>query len=453
MIVLGAAVFNTWLLQGLFSPCRVTSGSMAETLLGVHRDVVCGSCGFRFACDAAPRLISRRAACPNCGYLENEIEPLPALDGDRVLIDRTAFCVRSPRRWEIAAFADPRDAAQTIVKRVVGLPGETVQIRHGDVYIDGEIQRKTLAQQRAIAVLVHDAGFPPHRDGVPVPRWRGEKAESQWGSAAGRFVRPATAENDPIDWLVYHHRGDAPIQDDCGYNASLSRQFETAAAVTDLALSFRLIETFGSGSLVIRMHDGYGEFQVRIDATTDEYRVSYNDRPVPEACGKVPAGRDGLRCEVWLFDRQLLLAFDGRTVVTWPYEPTEPPVGRSSTPSLLGRSETPSYGTKPTAQPLAIGAKGLGVVLENLRVYRDVYYTQQGWRGLNRPTRLGEDEFFVLGDNSPVSVDSRAWAEGESVKSNSLIGKPLIVIIPVRNANWFGRDVQVPDLGKIRYIR
>ena len=348
-----------------------------------------------------------------------------------MLIDKAVFRVRSPRRWEVVAFADPRDAAQTLVKRVVGLPGETMQIRHGDVYIDGEIQRKTLAQQRAMAVLVHDADYPPHRNGVPAPRWRGEKAESQWGSAAGRFVRPASAESDPLDWLVYHHRGDAPIGDDCGYNAALSRRVEDTAVVTDLALSFRLVETFGSGSLVIRAHDGYGEFQVWIDAGTDDYRVSYNDRPVLAASGKLPARRDGLRCEVSLFDRQLLLAFDGRTAVAWAYEPKSP-VGRPFQADKDGLErpsydsdglERPSYGLIPT-QPLAIGAKGLGVVIENLRVYRDVYYTQQGWRGVSRPCRLGDDEYFVLGDNSPVSEDSRTWPEGLAVNANSLIGKP-----------------------------
>ena len=47
------------------------------------------------------------------------------------------------------------------MKRIVGLPGESVQIRDGDVYIDGEIQRKTLAEQKRLAVLVHDADYSP----------------------------------------------------------------------------------------------------------------------------------------------------------------------------------------------------------------------------------------------------------------------------------------------------
>ena len=316
----GAAVFNAWLLQGLFSPCRVTSGSMAETLLGVHRDVVCGSCGFRFACDAATRLTTPRAACPNCGYLENDLESLPALDGDRVLIDKAVFRVRPPRRWEVVAFADPRNAAQTAVKRVVGLPGETVQIRHGDVYIDGETQRKTLrtAGRRGAGPRRRLSAEPRRRACAAVARREGRKP---MGFGRRAFRAAGHAENDPVDWLVYHHRRDAPIADDCGYNAALSRRVEDTAAVTDLALSFRLVETFGSGSLVIRAHDGYGEFQIWIDAGNGDYRVSYNDRPVPAASGKLSARRDGLRCEVSLFDRQLLLAFDGRTAVAWAYDP------------------------------------------------------------------------------------------------------------------------------------
>jgi signal peptidase I len=66
---------------------------------------------------------------------------------DRVLANRFIYHVREPRRGEIVVFHTP-DAARlkcgaggTFVKRLVGLPGETVEIRLrrglGDVYIDG----------------------------------------------------------------------------------------------------------------------------------------------------------------------------------------------------------------------------------------------------------------------------------------------------------------------------
>jgi len=57
-------------------------------------------------------------------------------DGDRVLTERLTYRVRSPRRWELITYRI--DDGQTAVRRVVGLPGEFVQIRKGgQVVIDG----------------------------------------------------------------------------------------------------------------------------------------------------------------------------------------------------------------------------------------------------------------------------------------------------------------------------
>ncbi len=56
--------------------------------------------------------------------------------GQRVLAYKLAYGVHAPRRGDIVIFAYPRDVRQTYVKRVIGLPGETVAIRHGRVFID-----------------------------------------------------------------------------------------------------------------------------------------------------------------------------------------------------------------------------------------------------------------------------------------------------------------------------
>ena len=61
----------------------------------------------------------------------------PALEsGDVVLINRLAYDLGSPKRFDIAAFA--RDDSSFNIRRVIGLPGETVQIVDGYVYIDGQ---------------------------------------------------------------------------------------------------------------------------------------------------------------------------------------------------------------------------------------------------------------------------------------------------------------------------
>ena len=56
--------------------------------------------------------------------------------GDWVLTEKVSLWVRSPRRWEVIAFVN-RDN-DVVMKRVVGLPGETVQMhRDGQLLVDG----------------------------------------------------------------------------------------------------------------------------------------------------------------------------------------------------------------------------------------------------------------------------------------------------------------------------
>jgi len=57
--------------------------------------------------------------------------------GDRLLADKLTYRLHSPQRGDVVIFYYPRDPQQIYVKRVIGLPGETVQIADGDVYIDG----------------------------------------------------------------------------------------------------------------------------------------------------------------------------------------------------------------------------------------------------------------------------------------------------------------------------
>ncbi len=53
-----------------------------------------------------------------------------------------ALPVRRPRRGEVVLVGDPRDPAHVQVKRVIGLPGETVEVRGGTLLIDGHRHRE-----------------------------------------------------------------------------------------------------------------------------------------------------------------------------------------------------------------------------------------------------------------------------------------------------------------------
>ena len=64
------------------------------------------------------------------GSMENTIMP-----GDRLLGNRLAYIFDEPERGDIVIFKYPDDEKQLFVKRVIGLPGETVTIEDGEIYI------------------------------------------------------------------------------------------------------------------------------------------------------------------------------------------------------------------------------------------------------------------------------------------------------------------------------
>ena len=53
---------------------------------------------------------------------------------DRVLTNKLI----APRRWDLIVFRNPEDPAQNYVKRLVGFPNETLQLKEGSVWIDGK---------------------------------------------------------------------------------------------------------------------------------------------------------------------------------------------------------------------------------------------------------------------------------------------------------------------------
>ena len=58
--------------------------------------------------------------------------------GERVLANKLAYHLSAPKRGEIVIFDYPKDTRQIYVKRVIGLPGETVAIQNGLVSINGK---------------------------------------------------------------------------------------------------------------------------------------------------------------------------------------------------------------------------------------------------------------------------------------------------------------------------
>ena len=66
------------------------------------------------------------------GSMENTIMP-----GDNIFGFRLAYMTEDPERGDVIFFPFPDDESPNYVKRIIGLPGETVTITEGKIYIDG----------------------------------------------------------------------------------------------------------------------------------------------------------------------------------------------------------------------------------------------------------------------------------------------------------------------------
>jgi signal peptidase I len=455
ILLIGILIARTFAAEAYIVP----TGSMAPTLLGQHRDVVCPGCSLRFALGVDEDGHAGRPVCPNCGHMNWDRQEMPEGHGDRLLVQKYLFDLRPPRRWEAAVFQNPADPTQAYVKRVVGLPGESILIRGGDVIIDGQIARKTAAQARSLGILVYDHDHPP-ADSARFPRWLAHLAgggPTAWRFEGTRFRRDADSGSaSRIDWLDYRHwQPDnatyGPIRDFLAYN-SLDLRGENRAR--DLMVEARVTVSAGVQAVAVRIESGADRFLVQVpvdglgplEVRRNGRRLEVDERPdAPRLTGAPEGRRRSMPLAVSVVDQRLSARLDGRDLFT-PIDyddPLDAPGAWSS--------------------PVGIGVLGVGrATIESVRIDRDLYYTDALSTAPRRPFAVGEPyhlgpgEFFVLGDNSPVSNDSRFWAGSPVVRRDLFVGKPFLVHLPSQAVplQVFGRELYwIPDVREIRYIR
>ena len=66
------------------------------------------------------------------GSMENTV-----MTGDRLVANRLSYILKEPERFDIVVFKYPDDESKLYIKRIIGLPGETVEIRNNEIYING----------------------------------------------------------------------------------------------------------------------------------------------------------------------------------------------------------------------------------------------------------------------------------------------------------------------------
>ena len=213
----------------------IPTGSMAPTLMGRHKDLVCPKCSYSFTANAASEIDQNSgeathnevnfATCPMCHYtIRLGFEKSPegpeggderSFNGDRIVVDKLAYQLGEPRRWDVAVFKFPGKADQNYIKRLVGVGDETVRLQYGDVFVKpaGEeefhIARKTPNKLLAVLQPVHDNDYVCKTlDEADWPqRWQSTEAgqPGAWQAAGDHrsFATDGTAA-EPV-WIRYQH--------------------------------------------------------------------------------------------------------------------------------------------------------------------------------------------------------------------------------------------------------
>jgi len=457
-------------------PFGVTTGSMAATVHGNNRQAPCPRCGFPL-CVGSPTNEDRMnpqidAWCPNCGKKPIDLTTMcEEIPGDRLLVDKSIFAHRNPRRWEVAVFRCPVDDTKPYVKRVIGLPGEEIRIFDGDIYANDELVRKPREIFREVRIPVFSMAHVPDPE-TWVSRWVVEPIaddpklpvklkEKETPSAnaetivqGNRLVLDAT--NEPLG-LSYRHRNldtkaDETIRDRLAYNGGVN--LGRVQSAHDFQVECEVEVLSGSGVLSLRLFDGADSVRAdlpigTIEEIAMEGGLSHDGGVQP----KLFAGaklHPGLRhkVEFGFIDRRAFLFVDGVEIA----EPLELPPPKRLFP---GKSGDPAAERKGTDRPLQLGVRGANVVLHDLAIYRDIHYRADGRNAVTSSYVLAANEYFMLGDNSANSKDSREW-EIPGVPERDFLGKPFFIHQPLKvgrfELNGRDRRLQIIDWDRLKLM-
>ncbi|MFO0917714.1 MAG: signal peptidase I [Planctomycetaceae bacterium] len=463
------------------------------------------------AADDARRQI---AICPNCGQPNIQVSEVSRNHGDQLLVFKQSYLYRDPHRWEVVVFRNPSNPLEAFVKRVAGLPGEVIQVIDGDIHVNGTLCRKTWQEQIELRIPVHKHLGTDDRSAGVHPHWTAEAGETDddppWQTSGSGFRLKGRDRSD-LCWVNYAHwvrRGGqhqtsvslmswpaeldsesappaglkydreahrlscvgalpepvrdrlcslsktavfqaavqdlyeqshmAPVNDFYGYNSSDQQQPPTV--VRDLMWSGRVQVSSGKGEFRVEMSTGPHDFAAVFDFHHRDVRLHMDEQEEPVSTGNLPLSlkQDGALVEMSLFDQQVLVAVDG-------------------VPVLPAFAFDTSPGGRVTRHPVRFGGRGIDVDVDDIRLFRDVFYTPEQTRhGVAQPYRLKKDEFFVLGDNSPVSHDSRRW-DAAGMPRHLLVGKPFLVHLPSKPGRLqVGNQhmqLRLPDVDRIRLLK
>lgn len=532
----------------------IPTGSMAPQLLGEHWDLRCPSCGYEYAFGWRDKVAPVRshiytpsgAHCPNCGYAFPYTERDALVNtGDRVLVMKSLYQFTEPQPWDVVVFRNPQSNHDNYIKRLVGLPGETVEIVHGDLFVtrtpgdvdSWRVRRKPPRTQERMWQVVFDNDYRPDDEWLAegsAPRWEEvPRTGNKWKQTDRGRRFEFSGAREPAElafWAPREH-----FLPNYGYNAGPVRDDKVLYSEADVCGDLKLSAVFvpkgddARISLILACRDGRFKAQIGADGLVALYRRSSAaghwaqwDRAIAEPL-KV---NRGYRVALANADFRVTVRLGGRVVLKKDYGvPAD--YKRLKTRLAAFEDHLKAAGTItsqeaeklfPTPE-LRIVAEGAPCELLHVKVHRDVYYTcrqleriepsplgeyaddkamrklieaktnvwgkvvddgtiARGWGVTGRPITLASnkadpdlDEFFVLGDNSPQSLDGRMWTRAAptlrlwtrdrqrqyklgTVPRYNMIGKAIFVYWPsgFRPPGAAGLPI-VPNVGRMRLIR
>lgn len=459
---------------------RIPTGSMAETLRGAHFRVRCAQCGYRYDHDFIAETYgmpntanpSQKLAilhrslespntflasqCPNCGYSEDSairsrdgsfyvkdgdtFKPVytrTVFKGDQIFVLKSIYQFFEPKRWDVIVFKNPIEPQINFIKRCVALPGETLQIVDGDIFINGQIQRKPENVQEELWMVVYDNDFQPARPHEV--RFNGHTwkqpfeniGSSKWNlSADGPTVFELDSANDEVQRIQYNDEQGNDFKATYGYDNPVT--YPMMPVCSDLMVQYHVsMQQNAAVGAEIRKNGITYQGWVHSDGTMEVARLTPGGQSVSlENIQTSPSNLEkSSQFSFAVVDQQLVLQFDSEKLVH--------DLGIGIDAAGTARE------IKPRVQILGTGK----LQLNHIGLYRDIYYlssddderVQRASR--DNPMVLGEKEYFACGDNSPYSADSRMWQkEGLANNGNSytagvvpkdyLVGKAMFVHWP-----------------------
>ncbi len=436
-----AFVFRAYVVEAFVIP----TGSMAPTLLGAHYRADCDQCGYRFKINFNPDASdkwSQGADCPMCRNdidMEQNAAPLP---GDRILVHKYIYTLSEPRRWDVVVFKAPHMPNTNFIKRLVGLPNESVRLLDGNVYTQPEGATNWNIARKSDKPKVQRAVWQPIYHSQYIPRDSGGFKGPGERSGANRWSTPWIAQSG--DWDIDGRRSYEYKGGDAGqitFNFQPGSHFNLPSVypynqydrstfsdrIEDIRLAVSLQPQTDSNSVTLSTQTRLtGETQT-VTATVNAdgtITLTANDpltgQPLELMTRKVAALKTGQTTpiEFWAVDQELSVWVNGKRVLRYLY------ADDLTSEQLINRPQ-------PLRIPrISIKVSGGPATLHRVELDRDLYYDSsnrprpeyfarggmvrdaQGNVLANsiRPMRIHDNEFFCIGDNNPLSDDGRYWS-------------------------------------------